>query len=257
MKSSQSGFSGFVAKLLGFLFAGVMVAIVAGLAVFLYFPEELQKPPASEVTERPLPTEEYEQELTHFHIPGQDLPDPARSPSMCVQCHGYFCHTESAELRSFYNMHTFYMACETCHVRLEGRSDVVFTWHVASGGSPDAPPDVPAGDFSARIVPVAAGMPLDAYPHVDLAREYMLQEQTLTPEEKKRMQEKLMGHLSEKAVGCVECHKVNGYLDFSRLGYQPERAAALARVEIVKLVNTYDEFFIPTMFDPRGGGRKQ
>ena len=47
---------------------------------------------------------------------------------MCLRCHGNFCHNKSEEFRSYYNMHTFFLACETCHIRKEQGSAIQFKW---------------------------------------------------------------------------------------------------------------------------------
>ena len=71
--------------------------------------------------ERPL-------EAGHFHLLDEVVYSDAYNAPVCLQCHGNFCHITSKELRSFYNMHTFYLACETCHIRPQAGEAFQFQW---------------------------------------------------------------------------------------------------------------------------------
>ena len=78
-------------------------------------------------------------------------------------------------------------------------------------------------------------------------------------EEKKKIQDELMEHVSKEPITCEECHQKKGYFDYEALGYDPVRSAELSRIEIVQMSKDYDEFYLPTMFDPNivggeGGG---
>ncbi len=55
--------------------------------------------------------------------------------SICVSCHGNVPHDKTREIRSFLNMHTFYLACETCHSLPEESSDAWnFSWYSKDTG---------------------------------------------------------------------------------------------------------------------------
>ena len=49
---------------------------------------------------------------------------------------------------------------------------------------------------------------------------------------------------------CEECHHEKGYIDFAALGYTPVVVSNLSHISIVKLSEEYNEFHLPTMFDP-------
>ena len=106
------------------------------------------------------------------------------------------------------------------------------------------------GNYGAKIVPVKDTVRLDTFPKEELAREYMMNVDSYTDEEKKRMQDELMEHISKEPVTCTECHREKGYIDFTALGYTPVSASNLAHISIVKLTEEYKEFHLPTMFDP-------
>jgi hypothetical protein len=54
-------------------------------------------------------------------------------------------------------------------------------------------------------------------------------------------------NLSEKAVACRDCHKKEGYLDFSNLGFSKSRINQLVSSEVSRMVEHYDTFYIPKM----------
>ena len=50
--------------------------------------------------------------------------------NICVRCHGNTPHSKAKDVRSFLNMHAFYTACETCHIRPDKKTDnLVFRWY--------------------------------------------------------------------------------------------------------------------------------
>jgi hypothetical protein len=73
---------------------------------------------------------------------------------------------------------------------------------------------------------------------------------TYTEDEKKRIQDELMEHVSPEPITCEECHCKESYLDYADLGYSFVRSFELSRIEIVKISKEYKEFHLPTMFDP-------
>ena len=60
-----------------------------------------------------------ELEVPPFHKRGK--PDDSLGNSFCTTCHLTPPHTKSLRTRTFMNMHTQYIACETCHFRPEGK----------------------------------------------------------------------------------------------------------------------------------------
>ncbi|OGT29199.1 MAG: hypothetical protein A2W28_11740, partial [Gammaproteobacteria bacterium RBG_16_51_14] len=65
----------------------------------------------------------------------------ADNEDICVRCHGTVPHDDSKEIRSFLNMHAFYVACETCHIRPgEDQPPWIFQWSSKVTGLPVANP---------------------------------------------------------------------------------------------------------------------
>jgi hypothetical protein len=241
----------FIGNFLGVIFGLMVIICVFLLLKFLYFPEK----PTAVSEEKPV--DKFSKSIAdpinakeHFHILDEAIYSDEENAPMCLQCHGNFCHAKSEELRSFYNMHSFYLACETCHIREKEGEEITFKWFDNKVGHEVTELIGTQGNYGAKIVPIKGGKRLDAFPKEALAREYMRLESTYSDEEKKKIQEELMAHISKEALTCKDCHKKDGYINFSVIGYDPARINRLTRLEILQLIEEYKEFYLPTMFDP-------
>lgn len=250
MSRSSNPFIRWTGNLLGMLFFLTVIALLFFLFKFLYFPSR------PETDNQQLPLEKFSMGIDqplgaeHFHIlDPQPYPHLDNAP-LCLKCHGNYCHEKSEKFRSFYNMHTFYLACETCHIRIPPEQTVTFTWFDDKSGKEINTLLGERGRYNAKIVPVKAGKRLDDFPRKQLALEYMQRKNSYSKNEKEAAQKKLMSHISEKALTCRECHKKDGYLNFSRLGYNQLRIEKLTNLEILQLLEEYKDFYLPTMFDP-------
>jgi len=193
----------------------------------------------------------------HFHSLDENVKIHLANPQVCVSCHGNYPHSKSPDIRSFLNMHNYFMACETCHIRLE-QEDVKhhFVWFdnqneqkiVGRLKGED-------GIFGAMLVPVVStgkgqerrlDKPLDN----KFVKEYLAKAHTLQPEEQAKAKAVLHKDISKKPIQCAECHSQNGYIDFVSVGYSRQRAESLYRTEVADMIDRYMKFYLPTMFDP-------
>jgi hypothetical protein len=243
-------------KLVGTLFGLFLICFIVVnlylLAIFLYSTPTVEPVPQDGVMKPDKFSKSIEQALgaDHFHMLDETVYTDLENAPVCLQCHGNFCHEKSEWLRSFYNMHTFFLACETCHIRVREGENVLFRWIDDRTGLILKEVSGSDGNYGAKIVPIKDDKRLDTFPKEGLAREYMLNQDTYTEEEKERLQAELMAHISEEPVKCEECHHEKGYIDFTALGYTPVITSNLSHVSIVKLTEEYKEFHLPTMFDP-------
>ncbi len=240
----------FSSVLFGVFFLAFIIVSLVCLGKFLYCPT-ITKPVSDDSNiDKFSKTIERTMETGHFHI----LPDTGYSDdensTMCLRCHGNFCHSNSEELRSFYNMHTFYIACETCHIRKKDGGKIVFQWFDDVTGEPLNKVKGNKGSYGAKIVPVKDGERLDNFPNKELAMQYMNLKDTYSEEKKRKTRDELMKHISKKPVTCEECHTKNGYLDLKYLGYDSRRINRLTQLSVLKLVDEYSEFYLPTMLYP-------
>ena len=252
MTEPKSGLLKFIGNILGVLFFCAIIAGVYSLFSFLYArPTVNPVPPGA-----PPPPEKFSKSIEQkigserFHQLDEIVYSDVMNAPICLRCHGNFCHDKSEKLRSFYNMHSFFLACETCNLRPAEEERVTFSWFDDKTGARLERIQGTDGNYGAKIVPVREGSRLDAFPKEALALEYMAMKDTYSEDEKKKRQEEMMSHITKEPITCEECHQKKGYLDYAALGYDPLRSAELSSIEVIKVSKEYGDFFLPTMFDP-------
>lgn len=186
-----------------------------------------------------------ELEVPPFHKRGKV--DDSLANSFCTTCHLTPPHTKSMRTRTFMNMHTQYIACETCHFRPEG-VQLSYQWQdTRDASSVQALPNLfrqgvkPEKETKAK--PIQKAEPKN--PFVKIAPYYqqqavslrkneafaletknIWQQEGLTPE---KVQRRALIHapLSEKGPKCQACHSDKETLfDLADLGataYQTEK----------------------------------
>jgi hypothetical protein len=207
-----------------------------------------------------------------FHNIGFNLePDKI---SACIRCHGNAPHAESKKARAFLNMHTFYLACETCHAQPgPGAPPWAFHWHDKKTGKTIANPrgilriedayrerkqarEYPVyGDYGAKIAPAReqAGefRLLQGPKDMELAERYLAERERLSPEQKKERLDVAHQPVSKEAVRCHSCHREDrAYISFAELGYPPTRLRELTNNPVVGMIDKYEHFYIPSFLAP-------
>jgi hypothetical protein len=243
----------FTYNLLGFLALLTIILCLYSLARFLYFQPHITSAQKAEVV-----PEQFTKKRTHvigageFHVSEELITTNIETAPLCLRCHGNFCHNKSELFRSYYNMHTFFIACETCHIRNEPGANIQFKWFDDRSGKELASVTGQYQNYGAKIVPITPGggalKRLDKFPEEKLALEFLQKKDSYTPEQKETIKQQLMKHISKKPVICEECHSEQRYLNYRELGYSAERSADLSRIEIVKLIREYKDFKFPVIF---------
>ena len=192
----------------------------------------------------------------HFHHIGFDIGPDNRS--YCVKCHGDMPHDAVKEIRAFLNMHAFFIACQTCHVKLEDeRKSGVFKWYDRATGEIVESPVGSArpGTFRAKIIPFERInedlVRVDSRDRTEFATEYRDRERKLTEAQKSRAKKLIHKIVSKKPVICEDCHqKENPHLPLEALGYPKERVNSITGTEVVGMIKNYTEFYMPKMLQP-------
>jgi len=183
-----------------------------------------------------------------FHHIGFEMEQD--NASNCVMCHGNVPHDKSKEVRSFLNMHAFYIACETCHIRPQNDdTKVVFRWYDKKTGdrvdNPVALVDIEKsyahiesasyptyGNYGAKIAPgTIEGDRFkflhDADDKVFVER-YLKDEKLLSQKQKSQMKKLIHAGINKKPIECDQCHQEKSpYVPFAELGYPPRRVDEL------------------------------
>jgi hypothetical protein len=193
--------------------------------------------------------------------------------SVCVRCHGNVTHNESKEVRSFLNMHSFFLACESCHSKPD-KDDPPwsFRWADKDDGELVPNPAVFAeietayqsgvielypiyGNYGAKIAPgrVESGQfqPLHDYDDMVFAERYIGEQEELGDEQKSKAMRIIHRKVSSNPILCENCHADDpSYIPFDLLGYPPSRLHDLRDNAVVGMIKKYGEFYIPNFLTP-------
>ena len=200
----------------------------------------------------------------HFHHIDFDFKPDKRS--YCIACHGDMPHGKVKELRAFGNMHASYIACQTCHVRVERDAQTgVFKWyHRVTGEIVPSPvkEGVSPGAYESKIIPFVRLngklQRIDTQEKIDFAKEYSEKEKTLTDLQKSKAKKIIHKIVSKKPYMCEDCHQVEAsVLPFEDLGYPKRRIDAFVSTEVVGMIRNYTKFYMPTLLHPGLGSEKK
>ena len=194
--------------------------------------------------------------------------------SNCVLCHGNVPHDKSKEVRSFLNMHAFYTACETCHIRPEGdQQPFVYRWYDKDTGDLTVNPEALVtieksytgadtafyptyGNYGAKIAPGIIDEEGNfRFLHNDKDKSFVMRyledEKLLTQKQKSQMKKLIHKDINKKPIECNQCHQEESpYIPFSKLGYPPRRVGELTNTSVVGMIDKYKEFYIPNFLTP-------
>ena len=193
----------------------------------------------------------------HFHHIGFDFKPDQRS--YCIGCHGDMPHSKIKEIRAFANMHASYIACQTCHVKLEGSEKTgVFKWYDRTTGDIVPSPvkeGVSPGSYQSKIIPFVRIngklQRIDTQDRIQFAKDYSEMEKTLTDIQKAKAKKIIHKIVSPKPYLCEDCHQKEApALPYEELGYTKKRIDAFEGTEVVGMIRNYTKFFIPKMLHP-------
>ncbi len=160
-----------------------------------------------------------------FHQRSEPAPRPA---TLCRSCHRDAPHRDDSVLRSFLNMHTRYIACETCH------------WLPAQRSPEYRQVDrlEPSGELPEPLIaPWIGDVPVLTAADHPRARPLMALWQGGGEEEQARLQVRLHQPLEREGPGCGRCHGGEpSLLDPTALGFDQERTRALRLNPVVRFL---------------------
>ncbi len=199
----------------------------------------------------------------HFHHIDFDFKPDERL--YCIGCHGDMPHSKFKEIRAFANMHASYIACQTCHIKLENKEKTgIFKWYDRTTGEIVPSPvkeGVAPGAYNSKIIPFVRMNSelrrIDTQERINFAREYKGQENALTDIQKSKAKQIIHKIVSKKPYMCEDCHqKESPVLPYEDLGYPKKRIDAFVSTEVVGMIRNYTKFFIPKILQP-GVGTEQ
>ncbi len=155
--------------------------------------------------------------LTPFHLRKKN---PINDSAVyCTECHLPLPHQKHLRSRAFLNMHTDYIACETCHFRPEAL-ELNYAWfdyqqhkvleaqatQFRSGRKPDDKSPLVAREGKLKIVPIFKDEPVIFTKRDANAKAIYDQWKAANQDEKAQLKAKLHGPLSPKGPECSACH---------------------------------------------------
>jgi len=181
-------------------------------------------------------------------------PETGRQP-VCRICHPALPHRSSPRKRSFLNMHTRYVACETCHFRPRG---VTFDYRWLryadqreSGEEAARPRPVPSlqggekvpsivPDAVSRLAPFFQGRPALLFKEDPAAQEIARRWEQGSDEDKARLKAGLHRALKKEGRRCADCHsRRQDLLDGKRLGASARQIRAIEENAIARFFARY------------------
>lgn len=208
------------------------------------------------------------EEHQHFHI-AVDVPDvPEEFRPTCFICHSKLPHAKVKKIRSMLNMHTNFLACETCHLEVKEEDIIVYKWYSPLTENPEGPffgtfydpesGELNRGDkYLSKIVPFyrkgGALVPTLHMEQSDLAKDYVRVRDQLTPEQREGVTKKFHVDILPKGPECHTCHASGGLLDLKQLEFSKKRIYDLENLSIKGLLTKYDEFYLPDLFKQSNG----
>ena len=217
-------------------------------------PAEKSSPAAQDGVFRKILKSEKRKSQPHFHMVDEILDRPEPFQPICLSCHGTFPHSKEKKVRSLLNFHTGFMACAVCRYRKDSADkSFSFVWVDRVTGITSRQVDGEYGKYPAKIFPARLGGADEVeiiHPvNEQSAREFMELKDQFTPDQMAEAKIKLHDQISQKPVFCIDCHKKDGYLDFSKLGFPKNRVNHLISSEVASMIANYETFYLPEVID--------
>jgi hypothetical protein len=190
----------------------------------------------------------------HFHMVDTDIFQPGPYEPVCRTCHGTYAHSKNKKIRSLLNFHEGFLACAVCHLRKDPADNTFsFTWVDQETGTTAMAVEGEYGKFSAKIFPgrtSTRGQITIIRPISEKsAQAYLEYKDKFTPDQVARAKAKLHEHISKKPIMCIECHRKEGYLNFSKLGFPQNRVDHLISSEVATMIEKYETFYLPEVMN--------
>lgn len=166
------------------------------------------------------------------------------------------------------NMHTIYLACESCHLENAQLQKAAYRWYSPMEKNPKGPffgtaYDPETGELMTGDDPYSKITPffksdegLEPVLHIQnapMAKDYVNVRDQLTPEQREGITKRFHVDIQSKGPDCQACHATKGLFKFKELGFTEKRTFDLELLNIKGILTKYDEFYLPDLFRQEGG----
>jgi len=177
----------------------------------------------------------------------------------CITCHGDVPHDKKKEIRSFLNMHAFFLACETCHIKVEKPEDRRFVWYNKVTG--EVLDNIDIKSYLGNTVYKLLVLKKEGKEYLPYAtsqmKKYILEFNknvaNMSSSAKSAGLKVIHRPMSEKSVQCDLCHTTNvkeAYIPLEKVGYPQNRISIILGNEVVGMIKKYEKFYFPGFLKP-------
>lgn len=178
--------------------------------------------------------------------------------SHCILCHGDFPHGETKHIRAFLNMHNFYLACETCHIRAEDATETfVYRWYDIDSGDIIPNPVIdnkPTDELDIKLIPcrIEKGKLIraDSEERIKLTKDFVrkVEKDEISFEEEKEILKQIHDRVNPQSIQCQECHTRDKLIvPLAEIGYTERRIGYICSDEISRMIRDYKLYSSPTV----------
>lgn len=255
-ENKKTGIKCLVVDLLMALIFLMLLTCAVWIAWVYYFRGPLDIVRAPDLEKEPSNlTHTQAHDLIHFHNLDEISENGIQSKSTCLLCHGDYPHSEAGnDRRGFLNAHAWFIACEVCHIQPDHRDGIVYRWLDNETGKELTQLQGEAGNYGAMIVPLRTGagklIRVDNTANAELSQQYLQIQDQLSERDRKSTLDSLHLAITKTPKLCDNCHTENGMLSFRSLHYSGQRATHLESLDMIALLESYKEFYLPDMFEP-------
>lgn len=188
-----------------------------------------------------------------FHGVDESVLAGSKSKSWCLKCHEDYSHSRSKEVRGMLNAHSFFLACEVCHIAPKEGERFEYKWLQRGTNIPLTALKGPPGDYGGTIIPFRTEKGTSRRLDENQEAQQLLDESAAKDSDgdlqkrKMRLNADIHREFSPKPIFCDECHSDKGPLDFVQLMYSPQRAQRLTFGEGANVIKQYKDFYLPSL----------
>jgi cytochrome b subunit of formate dehydrogenase len=206
--------------------------------------------------------QERKQLHKHFHLTAEDINLEAwAKKSSCITCHSPYPHGKKSKAKALLNLHTEFLTCNSCHIKLVEGEKLKFGWINPTGFTPKGKPygtalDTTTGLFAgtddhySKLTPLknieGIWQPVISQEEVKIDLKVGIDHEYMQEWHKLHNKTEL-----EHFVKCSFCHSTDGNIDFKELGFEPARINQLEKLEIGGMFNNYETFYFPDIFEEK------
>jgi len=256
----------YIAFLTTVILVAIILALIFELVVTILGQFEILAAPEPPKLLAQISEERATERIRRFHNPPEQTLSTMGEKTVCFFCHGDFPHSKEPMVRTLLNMHSQFIGCMTCHVdpNQVPEQELTFRWVNYSGIEVQGRPfgiDVESesgdlirtDDYYSKIVPYRNDDKLlEITPDVQEAKDFAEVHGQLSDADRELVKKRFHKLVADKGPFCDRCHtqEPDSYMPFRQLGFSNQRIDDLTNLNILGLIEKYEEFYLPSMLRP-------